>query len=270
MDHYAVMGNPVKHSLSPQINALFAKQTQQSIQYDKIESPLTAFKKTVDEFVRGGGKGFNITVPFKRAAYELADALDESAKRCGVVNVIHVNNHKLIGHNTDGRGLLTDITQNLKFTLKHKRVLLIGVGGAAQGVLPTLLDEAPSSVVIVNRTLEKAQALVAQFHHPLLTACGFDDLAQESFDLIINATTSSVSMLDLPLPATIFSAQSLSYDMMYNRDEPTTFVKWSLAHGATRAVDGLGMLVEQAALSFHIWRGILPETRSVLTMLSSS
>lgn len=285
MHHYAVIGHPVKHSLSPEIHALFAEQTHQAMYYDKIETSVTGFKETVQQFVVAGGKGLSVTVPFKQEAYALVDILDDSAKRCGSVNVIRVEDDgKLSGYNTDGAGLLMDLKKNLKFIVKNKRVLLIGAGGAAQGVLPDLLDECPAKLVVVNRTVEKAEAMIARFQDARLTACSFDTLpgfpspacgrewhevpgeGLESFDLVINATSSSLSKIDLPLPDMLFSKQSLSYDMMYSRDEPTAFVKWSLAHGVTHAVDGLGMLVEQAALAFQIWRGVYPET--VFKMLS--
>lgn len=268
LHHYAVIGNPVKHSLSPQIHTLFAEQTHQPIYYDKIEAPPAEFKQVVQQFVKEGGQGFSITTPFKHEAYELADILDESAKRCGAVNAVHVKDNKLIGHNTDGAGLLIDLKKNLKFNIQAKRVLLIGAGGAAQGVLPNLLDENPEQIVIVNRTLEKAQTLVSYFQNPCLVACGFNDVPLKPFDLVINATTSSLVKIDLPLPETIFSTHSLSYDLMYNRNEATPFVAWSNAHGASRAVDGLGMLIEQAALAFKIWRGVYPETGEVFKRLS--
>lgn len=268
MHRYAVIGHPVKHSLSPEIHLLFAEQTHQFIQYDKIESPLDKFTETVAEFIKGGGEGFNITVPFKHAAYELADELDDSAKCCGSVNTVQLKNNKLIGYNTDGVGLLIDLKKNLKCILKNKRILLIGAGGAAQGVLPHLIDEQPEQIIVVNRTLEKAKAMIARFQSSYLTACSFLELAEQSFDLVINATTSSLSSIELPLPNTIFSEQSLSYDMMYHRDGPTAFVKWSLETGADRAADGFGMLIEQAARAFKIWRGVYPDTSPVFKCLA--
>ena len=279
LDYYAVIGHPIKHSLSPRIHTLFAEQTQQALYYDKIDAPVTKFKQAIQQFVAAGGKGLSVTVPFKQEAYALVDRLDDSAKRCGSVNAIRVEDDgKLTGYNTDGAGLLIDLKKNLNVVIKNKRVLLIGAGGAAQGVLPNLLDECPAALVVVNRTIEKASAMIARFQSSCLKACGFDELSvlpspacgrgieEGSFDLVINATSSSLSDVNLPLPNTIFSPAALSYDMFYSQ-QPTTFMRWSAQAGAARVIDGLGMLVEQAVLAFHIWRGVYPESASVLKQL---
>lgn len=259
---YAVIGNPIEHSLSPQVHALFAKQTQQNIDYIKIKAELDAFNVTVKAFFAKGGKGLNVTVPFKEQAFALVDKHDESAKRCGRVNTISLQNGQLVGYNTDGIGLVADLKNNLHFPIKRKAVLLIGAGGAAAGVLPNLLDEKPSQLVVVNRSVAKAQALVS-LYHGCCHAASFADLQEEKFDLVINATSSSLQNIDLPLPATIFSNLALSYDMLYSH-ESTRFMRWSTAAGAKFVTDGLGMLIEQGAVSFNIWRGIMPDTVDIL------
>lgn len=263
MDKYAVIGNPIEHSLSPEIHTAFAKQTQQALSYEKIEAPLNLFEKTVETFLKQGGLGCNVTIPFKQIAYDLVDTLDISAKSCGAVNTIAVKNKQLIGYNTDGAGLLLDLTKNLNIVLSTKRILLIGAGGAAKGVLPNLLQEQPKALVLVNRTISKAEAIISECQHSHVSACGFEDLIDQHFDLVINATSSSLDEIDLPLPSTIFSEEALSYDMLYSQRE-TRFLQWSRRMGAKKLADGFGMLVEQAALAFNIWRGVRPDTKVVI------
>ena len=262
IDTYAVIGCPVEHSLSPQVHNLFAKQTQQVMDYIKLPSSLETFADDVDHFLCRGGKGLNITVPFKEKAFQLVDELDKTAVRAQAVNTIVRHEDRLIGYNTDGQGLVADLQKNLHFPLHRKKVLLLGAGGAAAGVLPSLLDALPSELIISNRTFSKVQALVDRFHGCCQGVC-FDDLAGHQFDLVINATSCSLQQASLSIPTNIFSSLALSYDMFYSH-ESTTFMRWSTKAGAKFVSDGLGMLIEQGAVSFSLWRGVMPDTQDVL------
>lgn len=267
MDHYAVMGNPIAHSRSPRIHALFAEQTGQSLVYEKILVPPEEFAKAVAAFRAAGGRGLNITVPFKQAAWDIAGRATARAERARAVNTLILGADELLGDNTDGVGLVRDLRDNHGVTLAGRRVLVLGAGGAVRGVLPSLLDEAPTEVVIANRTVAKAEALVgglADLGH--VGACGFAALADERFDVVINGTAAGLSGEIPPLPDTLFADGAACYDMVY-ADEPTAFVRWAREHGATVALDGLGMLVEQAAESFFLWRGVRPETAPVVRAL---
>ncbi len=270
-DRYAVIGNPVAHSKSPQIHAEFARQTGQDISYDKLLAPLDDFAATAQQFFDSGGKGLNITVPFKQDAWHLVTAHAGDAFDAEAVNTIKFANGKLVGHNTDGKGLVTDIRQNLGFEITGKRVLLMGTGGAAYGVMFPLLRE-NQSLTLAYRTLEKAQRLVKTVeNHQGVTVTGleakpYDGLAGDQFDIVINATSAGLSGERLSLPEGIFAAGALAYDMVYGRDTP--FLQFARAHGA-HPVDGLGMLVEQAAESFFIWRGVRPQTAPVIEKLRS-
>ena len=266
-DRYVVIGNPIAHSKSPQIHARFAEQTSQSLQYDRLLAPLDAFDQTVKSFIAAGGRGVNVTVPFKLDAFRAATQLSARARAAEAVNTLRFDAGEIFGDNTDGVGLVRDIIHNAKFAISGKNVLLLGAGGAARGVIQALLAESPSQLIIANRTPERASELVEQFAHEangLLQASSFADL-KSNFDLIINATSASLAS-ELPsVPASIFSSQSFVYDMMYS-SHLTLFMQLATSHGAITR-DGLGMLVEQAAESFFVWRGVRPETTSVYQWL---
>ena len=266
-DRYVVIGNPIAHSKSPQIHARFAEQTLQSLQYERLLAPLDAFDQTVKSFIDSGGRGANVTVPFKLDAFRAATQLSPRARAAEAVNTLRFDAGEIFGDNTDGVGLVRDIVHNATFAISGKAVLLLGAGGAARGVIQALLAESPSQLVIANRTPERANALVEQFSHEsngVLQASSFTDL-QSNYDLIINATSASLAS-ELPaVPASIFGLQSFVYDMMYSSN-PTLFMQLAASYGAITR-DGLGMLVEQAAESFFVWRGVRPETASVYQWL---
>jgi shikimate dehydrogenase len=269
-DQYAVIGNPVEHSLSPAIHAEFARATGQDIVYGKILAPLDGFAAAARRFFQDGGKGLNITLPFKRQAWDLADARAGYAVDAVAVNTLRPEGDKLAGHNTDGIGLATDLEQNLGFPIRGKRVLLMGAGGASYGVVHPFMDRDPALLVVANRTLEKAVQLVAHFQKvrgipaARLSAKPYDQLKSGQFDLVINATSAGLSNEMPPLPDSVFATGALAYDMVYGRVTP--FMKFAGNLGVN-TVDGLGMLVEQAAESFLIWRGLRPATAQVIRML---
>lgn len=268
-DKYAVIGNPISHSKSPLIHRMFAEQTGQDISYEAIEAPLDGFAATIERLRAEGYKGCNVTVPFKSEAWGLGAptirALDANA-----VNTLKFENAHVTGDNTDGIGLVTDIEKNLRIPLTGKHILLIGAGGAAYGVLHPLLEIRPASLVIYNRTLEKAVSLKKrieqheEFRFFAVEAAEFGTLKNRQFDVVINATSAGLTDSTIPLPETIFAQGALAYDMMYGRETP--FMAFARQHGA-RVADGLGMLVEQAAEAFFIWRGVRPDTRPVLEKL---
>jgi len=267
-DAYAVMGNPVAHSKSPRIHAAFAQQTGQRITYSAIQVDPGGFPQAVGNFFANGGKGLNVTVPFKQEAWALVAKRGAEAELAGAVNTILLDHDgALVGRNTDGIGLVRDICDNHGGRIAGQRVLLIGAGGAARGVLEPLLAQQPAHIVIANRTPDRAHEL-AKIFSALgdVQGCGFDDLRGRSFDLLINASASSLHGEVPPLPEGVVANGGWCYDMMYGA-EPTPFVRWGLAHGAAQSLDGLGMLVEQAAESFFLWRGVCPDTRPVLAML---
>ena len=265
---YAVMGNPISHSRSPDIHAAFAKQTNQRIEYTAIQVDVGGFDQAVGNFFANGGKGLNVTVPFKQEAWQLADELGAEAKQAGAVNTLLMNAEgQLVGRNTDGIGLVRDILSNHGGAITDKRILLVGAGGAARGVMQPLLDEKPATLVIVNRTSDRAHDLAQDFSElDDVSGVGFDDLGDQSFDLIINATAASLQGEVPPLPDTVCAKNCWCYDMMYSA-EPTPFVLWGEEHNASKSVDGLGMLVEQAAESFFLWRGVQPETAPVIQFI---
>ena len=270
-DAYAVMGNPITHSRSPQIHAAFAEQTKQRIVYTAIQVDLGGFDQAVGNFFAHNGKGLNVTVPFKQEACELADKLSPEAKEAGAVNTLLMNaDGQLVGRNTDGIGLVRDLLQNHGASIANKRLLLVGAGGAARGVLQPLLNEKPSTLVIVNRTPTRAHDLAAAFSSQGdVHGAGFNELGDQQFDLIINATSASLQDEMPPLPETVCVDGCWCYDMMYSA-EPTPFLQWGNKQGASKSVDGLGMLVEQAAESFFHWRGIRPETAPVIQLIRGS
>ncbi|MDV3238516.1 MAG: shikimate dehydrogenase [Gammaproteobacteria bacterium] len=262
------MGNPIAHSKSPLIHRQFAGQTGQVLTYDAILVDIGRFTEAVDAFRRDGGKGLNVTVPFKQDAWRLASRRTPRAERAGAVNTLWWDgDERLCGDTTDGVGLVRDLRDNHGIRIEGRRVLLVGAGGAARGVIEPLLAERPATLVIANRTPERAHELAAIFGGlGPITGCGFGELSGRSFDLAINATAAGLTGEVPPLPATVFAPGACAYDMMYG-SEPTAFVRWSLAQGCARALDGLGMLVEQAAEAFFIWRGVRPDTAPVIARL---
>ncbi len=269
MDHYAVIGNPIAHSLSPRIHRMFALQTRQALTYKAILAPKDGFKTVVYDFRKRGGRGLNVTLPFKLEACQLVDERSKRAERAGAVNTIIIQQDgSLHGENTDGVGLIRDLTRNHGIDLNAQRVLILGAGGAVRGVLEPLLSSQPKHIVIANRTVERAVELVRLFDKlDGLQACGFDGLKNRHFDLIINGTSAAVSGELPPLPKGILSSGGICYDMFYAR-QPTAFVTWGRQHGASMAVNGIGMLIEQAAESFLLWRGVRPDTRAVIDQFS--
>jgi len=259
-DKYAVIGNPIAHSKSPWIHAEFARACRQEIEYTRIEAPLDGFAAAVAAFRAAGAKGLNVTVPFKEAAYQLCDRLSDRARAAGVVNTLSFGSETR-GDNTDGIGLVRDLA-NQGVSLEKKRVLLMGAGGAAQGVAGALLAAGVARLVIANRTAEKALALAARF--PSAAGCGYQALGAEAFDIVVNATSAGLSGESADLPPGPLRPGVLAYDMVYGQE--TAFLAAARRAGA-RVCDGLGMLVEQAAESFHVWRGVRPDTRPVLARL---
>lgn len=268
LDRYAVMGNPVAHSKSPRIHSLFAEQTGQQLVYEAIRVESGKLADAVGDFLATGGKGLNITVPLKQEAWSLAQSRSRRAERAGAVNTLMLEpSGKHFGDNTDGAGLVRDLLDNHGCTLQHRRVLLLGAGGAARGVIEPLLLENPSLLVIANRTAEKAVDLARLFcdlGH--IEGCGLNDVADQRFDLIINATAASLAGEVPALPESVVTPDCWCYDMMY-ADKATAFMEWARQHGAVRCLDGLGMLVEQAAEAFFLWRGVRPDTRPIMQQL---
>lgn len=267
-DLYCVVGNPIAHSKSPRIHALFAEQTGQDLRYEARLVELDAFAQTIDRYRQEGVKGLNVTVPFKRDAWAYATERSERAERAGAVNTLVLREDGTsFGDTTDGIGLVRDLRDNLGLELTGKRLLLLGAGGAVRGVLEPLLMARPSLLIIANRTVNKAIELARDFCGlGRIEGCGFPDLAAQSFDLVINGTAAGLTGKTPPIPAGPVTANTFCYDMMYG-SEPTPFVRWARAQGAQGACDGLGMLVEQAAESFRLWRGVRPETAPVIQVL---
>ncbi|HSG11706.1 MAG TPA: shikimate dehydrogenase [Gammaproteobacteria bacterium] len=270
-DHYAVMGNPIAHSKSPRIHALFAEQTGAALDYRAILVEIDGFAQAVSDFRANGGKGLNVTVPFKEQAWALSTSRSTRAELAGAVNTLSLEGDKaILGDNTDGAGLVRDLLQNHGARLAGRRILLLGAGGAARGVIGPLLDEKPALLVIANRTAEKAVELARLFCELGHTeGCGLDDAAGQPFDIIINATAASLSGTVPAIAGDTVTPGTRCYDMMYG-DRPTAFMEWARAQGATQVTDGLGMLVEQAAESFYIWRKVRPDTAPVIKELRGS
>jgi shikimate dehydrogenase len=278
-DRYAVFGNPVAHSRSPLIHTEFARQTGQDISYSAILAPLDGFPGAVRDFAAQGARGANVTLPFKVEAYALANSVTARAESARAANTLVFERGLIEADNTDGAGLVTDLQINLGCPVRAKRVLLMGAGGAARGVLLPLLIERPASITIANRTQARAQGLQvefaaiaadrgAQIQAIPLQASDYAGLRGCEFDLVINATSSSLGRELPPLPVGVFSREALAYDMMYGSGL-TPFLEFALAQGVAHAADGLGMLVEQAAESFFLWRRVRPDTRPVLARLRS-
>jgi shikimate dehydrogenase len=271
-DQYGVIGHPVAHSWSPFIHGLFARQTEQAMVYRRFDVPPAKFRRHVMHFFLHGGRGLNVTLPHKVAAAGLANELTPRAERAGAVNTLMIQNeNEILGDNTDGEGLVRDLQDNCGVTVGGTRILILGAGGAARGVLAPLLELQPSEIVIANRTAARASTLAREFAElGNLIGCGFDSaLLTDNFDLIINATAASTEG-DVPIvAATLVSKRTTCYDLSYSK-EKTPFVRWAESQGCARALQGWGMLVEQAAESFSVWRGIRPQTAPVLQALIAS
>jgi len=265
MDQYRVFGNPIKQSRSPFIHQAFAKSTDQILSYQTEFVPLEEFESRVKSFLADGGKGANITVPFKERALAICDKLSERAQLAGAVNTLSFKNGEIVGDNTDGLGLVQDLLKN-QVKLRNNRVLLLGAGGAAKGVILPLLAQKPNALVLANRTVSKAESLSEQFNSDNLKVYGFDNIPDQPFDLIINATSASLSGNVPPISTQLIHANTVCYDMVYGNNL-TPFLKWAKQHGSLKIIDGLGMLVGQAAESFKIWRDVMPETTTVLQSL---
>ena len=267
-DQYAVIGNPIAHSKSPWIHSSFAKQLGESIEYSLLTADTDAFATAIRDFAAKGGKGLNVTVPFKQEAWAAADELSDHARKAGAVNTLSfLEDGRVRGDNTDGVGLVRDLIQNQSVTLEGRRILIMGAGGAVRGVLQPLLEQSPAEIYIVNRTVERAENLAdlfAEFGH--VTAGSYADLPEKgAFDVIINGTAASLAGELPPLPTSLLIAGGFGYDMMYGA-KPTLFMDWVTERGG-HAADGLGMLVEQAAESFNVWRGVMPATALVIEQL---
>jgi shikimate dehydrogenase len=270
-DRYAVIGNPVSHSKSPAIHAQFAAQTGQDIVYVRLAAPKRGFRAEVERFVAHGGRGLNITVPFKQEAASVCQQLSERAKFAQAANTLTFNNGAITGDNTDGAGMLRDLEKNLKIAIHGRRILLMGAGGAARGVLMPLIARGARLVVVVNRDMEKARELETRFGlFGNVRARAYNDLGGSSFDLIINSTSASLQGMVPPVPGSVFAQDCVAYDMVYAAGGTTPFLDRARECGALVTSDGLGMLVEQAAESFFIWRGVRPDTRPVLDMLRAA
>jgi len=266
-DHYAVIGNPISHSKSPLIHTEFAKQTEQNLDYVTREVPLDDLANGLKQLQAEGFKGINITVPFKEQAWKIVTDRSDHATRAGAINTILFNEDgSLYGDNTDGIGLCRDLVDNHQIELKGTRILLLGAGGAARGVIEPLLSYDPAELVIANRTASKADNLAQRYNNfGNISGGGFDQLSG-SFDVIINATAASLQGEVPPLPDGILNSNASCYDMMYS-DTDTAFISWAKQHGANKTIDGLGMLIEQAAEAFRLWRSVKPDTQSAIKLL---
>jgi shikimate dehydrogenase len=269
MDNYAVIGNPIEHSKSPLLHQLFAQATGQKIRYEKILAPLDGFRETADAFRQAGGKGLNVTMPFKLEAFHYVDDMNEQARRAQAVNtIIFKDDGSSYGANTDGIGLVRDLTQNKNIALKNKKIVLLGAGGAVRGCLLPLLLENPKQIIIANRNQEKAQTLVADFRgYKNLAYCSYTDLPLDA-DIIINGTSASLEAALPPLPLGLAAQAVCCYDMAYG-NKLTAFEQWAKQQGAKNFFNGLGMLIEQGAESFYLWHGIRPRTQGIAQKLLS-
>ncbi|MBK6971861.1 MAG: shikimate dehydrogenase [Sterolibacteriaceae bacterium] len=268
-DRYAVVGNPIAHSKSPRIHAAFARQTAQDLSYEAILAPLDGFAASMAGFIAAGGCGMNVTLPFKLEAFALAECHTARAEAARAANTLKFEPGQILGDNTDGAGLVADLVRNLDCPIAGQRVLLLGAGGAARGVVLPLLGESPASLTVANRTPSGALALRDTFAAQAnVAACSFAGLAGQQFDLVINATSASLAGQAPAIPPGLYAPGSTAYDMMYGRGM-TAFLASAQSQGASRLADGLGMLVEQAAESFLLWRGVRPDTRLVLADLAA-
>ncbi len=270
-DRYAVIGHPVSHSRSPFIHERFAQQVGHDIQYTRIDARPDVMIDTARDFFSGGGKGLNVTLPHKQSVMALVSELSPRAARAGAVNTLALRaDGTLFGDNTDGLGLARDLVYNHRVTIAGRRVLMLGAGGAARGVMMPLLGLQPRELVIANRTPARAIEIVDAFRDTgtPLRGCGFDELSDGPYDIVINATATSIAGKSLPLPPGLVDTHSFCYDMGYGRED-TLFVQWARERGCARTAMGLGMLVEQAAESFYLWRGVRPDTAPVLAALKA-
>ena len=266
-DRYALVGHPVEHSRSPLIHTVFARQTGQRLTYELIDAEPAAFETAVRGFGAAGGKGMNVTVPHKEAAFALCSRSSDAATAAGAVNTISITEGALTGHNTDGIGLIRDLTINLRQQLVGARIVVLGAGGAARGIIGPLVSENPAELTIANRTKERADEIVAKLGGTLLVARGFAELADLAPpDFLINATSAGLKGDAPPFPTSLVGPRTFCYDLVYSSSD-TPFVAWAKTHGAARAVHGWGMLVEQAAESFAIWRGVRPDTKPLLKQI---
>jgi shikimate dehydrogenase len=269
-DKYAVIGYPVAHSWSPFIHGLFAKQTGHAITYSRLEVAPEALNDRVAEFFASDGKGLNVTLPHKQAACLIARERTTRAEMAGAVNTLALRNNAVLGDNTDGAGLIADLTRNLAFDLEGTRVLVLGAGGAARGVLGPLLEADPEYLEIANRNAERAVELAHEFSTlGTVHGCGFDAIADSTFDLVLNATSASLQDTIPPIPPQVIGPTTLCYDMAYGKGD-TAFTRWAKSAGAGRAETGWGMLVEQAAESFLLWRGVKPQTAPVIAAVKAT
>lgn len=271
IDRYGVMGYPVSHSRSPVIHRLFAAQTDQELQYELLQVAPKQLDKAVQQFGRTGGKGLNITVPHKSEVVRLVSDMTDRARNAGAVNTLIFRDNEIYGDNTDGAGLMQDLQVNLGLTLEGANILILGAGGATRGIVAPLLEAKPASVIIANRSLSKASALANHFSvDGPVSACRFNDVRSvPEYDLIINATSAGLKGETPPYPEEAVHPQTLCYDLSYGL-KTTPFSQWAAEQGATRSVMGWGMLVEQAAESFLLWRGVRPDTEPVLKQLNVS
>lgn len=269
IDQYAVFGHPITHSKSPRIHMLFAEQTGQSLRYVAQDVPAERFAAEAKRFFAEGGQGLNCTVPLKELAWQYAVRLTDRARLAKAANTLaRQADGSILGDNTDGVGLLNDLTVNHGIAIDGARILILGAGGATRGIIPPLLEQQPAELVIVNRTVSKAQVIATDFAAlGAVQACDYASLPGRQFDLILNATSASLSGQLPPLPASLLRNGGSCYDLAY-ANHPTAFVQWGYANGATHSLDGLGMLVEQAAEAFYIWRGVRPETAPVIKLLN--
>lgn len=269
LDQYAVFGHPITHSKSPRIHLLFAQQTGQQLNYTAWDVPGQHFESAVEEFIASGGKGFNCTVPLKELAWRRADQLSERARFSKAVNTLILQEDgSLFGDNTDGAGLVADLRANHGIEINAKRLLILGAGGASRGIIEPIMHEHPADIVIANRTVAKAEQLASEFESlGKIHGCGFDELQGQQFDLIINATSASLSGELPPLPENLLSAKGCCYDLAYGNQD-TAFVRWGRRQNAAKSLDGIGMLVEQAAEAFYLWRHLRPETQAVIDLLN--
>ena len=265
MKKYAVIGNPVHHSISPMIHAQFSQEFGLEISYEKILAPFDGFQDAVKKFIDSDGEGFNITLPFKIQAYDLSKNLTPNARAAGAVNAIKIENNTLIGENTDGNGLVNDFSNNLKQSLKGKEILIIGAGGATQGILKPILNCNPEKILLANRTKEKSLNLASKFlQYGKICGFGLDQIKAKPVDIVINATSASIDGNIPNIPKGVVEG-ALCYDLMYGKETP--FMKWANENSARKVSDGLGMLVEQAALSFSFWLGKNPQTKPVIELI---
>ena len=267
LDQYAVFGSPIQHSKSPKIHRLFAKQTNQRLEYTAQEVKPENFQAVVTQFFEQGGKGLNCTVPLKELAFQFATQKTARATAAKAVNtLIKQADGSILGDNTDGVGLVRDLKQNHGIQLAGQRILILGAGGATRGILNPLLEEKPDSLIVANRTSEKAWQLAIEFNHSF-TGCGFDDLHELPFDLIVNATSASLQNQLPAISEHLLAKNGVCYDLAYG-DKPTAFVNWGMTQNARKSLDGLGMLVEQAAEAFFLWRDVRPNTAEVIELLN--